>query len=152
VEPGPVAAAERAAALVDRVVATRAAFTKADVWRAAFHEPDSRAIARLALDGDETVIVGKDARGVTRYDSTDYLRDEARPFHAASEPPAASSATIRKTSSAPSTARSNSRRSSAAPFSPPLRPDPQRRPRRRRQDDRCGDHRLGLPRRRPLGR
>jgi Relaxase/Mobilisation nuclease domain len=61
--------AERAAALVDRVTATRATFTKADVQRAAFHEPDSRAIARLALDHDETVLVGKDARGVTRYAS-----------------------------------------------------------------------------------
>jgi Ti-type conjugative transfer relaxase TraA len=77
--------AERAAALVDRVTATRATFTKADIERAAFHEPDSRAIARLALDHDETVIVGKDARGVTRYASTTYLRDEARLFEAAGE-------------------------------------------------------------------
>jgi Ti-type conjugative transfer relaxase TraA len=77
--------AERAAALVDRVTATRATFTQADVQRAAFHERDSRAIASLALDRDETVIVGKDARGVTRYASSDYLRDEARLFHAAGE-------------------------------------------------------------------
>jgi len=77
--------AERAAALVDRITATRATFTKADVQRAAFHERDSRAIARLALDRDETVLVGKDARGVARYASADYLRDEARLFHAAGE-------------------------------------------------------------------
>jgi Ti-type conjugative transfer relaxase TraA len=77
--------AERAAALVDRVTATRATFTKADIERAAFHEPDSRAIARQALDHDETVFVGKDARGVTRYASADYLRDEARLFEAAGE-------------------------------------------------------------------
>ena len=76
---------ERAAALVDRVTATRATFTQADVQRAAFHERDSRAIASLALDREETVIVGKDARGVTRYASADYLRDEARLFHAAGE-------------------------------------------------------------------
>jgi ATP-dependent exoDNAse (exonuclease V) alpha subunit len=53
--------------------------------RAAFHERDSRAIARLALDRDETVIVGKDARGVIRYASADYLRDESRLFQAAGE-------------------------------------------------------------------
>src|SRR6202166_518256 len=82
---GGATTAERAAALVDRMTATRATFTKADVQRAAFHERDSRAIARLALDRDETVIVGTDARGVTRYASTDYLRDEARLFHAAGE-------------------------------------------------------------------
>ncbi|HEV3459966.1 MAG TPA: AAA family ATPase [Thermoanaerobaculia bacterium] len=76
---------ERAAALIERVTSTRATFTKADVQRAAFHEPDSRALAKLALDRDETVMVGKDARGLTHYASAEYVRDEARLFTAAGE-------------------------------------------------------------------
>jgi hypothetical protein len=131
---------ERAAALVDRVTATRATFTKADVQRAAFHERDSRPTARMALDRNETVIVGKDARGVTRYASADYLRDEARLSSTppASSPPATSSASIPATSSALSTASPISPRSSRGPSSPPhpRRPRPHRRPHRRRQDQR----------------
>jgi MobA/VirD2-like, nuclease domain/TraI-like middle domain len=72
---------ERAEALIDRVSSTRATFTRADIERAAFHEPDSQALARLALnplDHGDMAKVGKDARGVTRYAATDYLRDKAR--------------------------------------------------------------------------
>jgi hypothetical protein len=36
---------ERAAELIERVTATRATFTEADVKRTAFHEPDSLALA-----------------------------------------------------------------------------------------------------------
>ena len=76
---------ERAAALIDRLTATRATFTEADIRRAAFHEPDSHALAERALDRHLTASVGRDARGVTHYASTDYLRDEAGLFHAAGE-------------------------------------------------------------------
>ena len=76
---------ERAEALLDRVSSTRATFTKADIERAAFHEPDSQALAQYALTHDAMVKVGKDARGVTRYATTDYVRDEARMFKAADQ-------------------------------------------------------------------
>ncbi len=111
---------ERAAALIDRLTATRATFTEADVQRAAFHERDSHALAERALDRGETVSVGRDARGVTHYAAADYLRDEARLFHAAGELAARQDlASIPATSSAPSTARRGSPPSSATPSSPP---------------------------------
>jgi hypothetical protein len=50
---------DRVAALIDRVTATRAAFFRAEVQR------DSQALARLALDHAETVLVVKDTRGLT---------------------------------------------------------------------------------------
>ena len=49
-ESQPLAGAtthERAEALIDRVSSTRATFTKADIERAAFHEPDSRAYGSI---------------------------------------------------------------------------------------------------------
>ena len=76
---------ERAEALIDRLTATRATFTRADIERAAFYEKDSQALARQALDRGDIVEVGKDARGVTRYASADYLKHETRLFTAASE-------------------------------------------------------------------
>ena len=87
-ENAPLAGAtpgERTRALIDRVTATRATFTEADVQRAAFHEPDSYALAQRALDRDQIVTVGKDARGVMHYAFIEYLRDEARLFRAAGE-------------------------------------------------------------------
>ena len=76
---------ERAEALIDRVSSTRATFTRADIERAAFHEPDSQALAKHALRDGDMAKVGKDARGVTRYAATDYMQDEARMFEAARE-------------------------------------------------------------------
>jgi Ti-type conjugative transfer relaxase TraA len=76
---------ERAEALVERITSTRATFTEADVERAAFFERDSHSLAKLALDRGEIVQVGKDARGIIRYASADYLRDETRLFTAAAE-------------------------------------------------------------------
>ncbi|HVT61804.1 MAG TPA: AAA family ATPase, partial [Thermoanaerobaculia bacterium] len=76
---------ERTQALLLRVTSTRATFTRADVERAAFHEPESRALARRALERDELVDLGKDARGVTHYTSREYLEAEGRLFRAAGE-------------------------------------------------------------------
>jgi len=75
----------RTRALIERVTATRATFTEADVQRAAFHEPDGYALAQRVLDRDQIVTVGKDARGVMHFASVEYLRDEARMFSAARE-------------------------------------------------------------------
>jgi hypothetical protein len=76
---------QRAEALLERVTATRATFTKADIERAAFHEPRSLALTQRALDSPNLVEVGKDTRGVVRYASRDYLRQEERLFSAAAE-------------------------------------------------------------------
>jgi hypothetical protein len=76
---------ERAEALLDRLGSTRATFTRADIERAAFHEPDSHELARRALASGDLAEVGKDARGHIRYASADYLRHEARMFTAAED-------------------------------------------------------------------
>jgi Ti-type conjugative transfer relaxase TraA len=81
---------ERARALVERVTATRATFTRADLDRAAFYEPASkalvaRALEKRAFDWGEIADMGKDASGVTRFASADYLRDETQMFRAAQD-------------------------------------------------------------------
>jgi Ti-type conjugative transfer relaxase TraA len=74
---------ERATHLVERVGATRATWTKADLERAAFFQPASKALVREALGAASTVELGEDGRGATRYTSRDYLQAEARFFHSA---------------------------------------------------------------------
>jgi hypothetical protein len=72
--------AERAAALIERVSATRATFTEADVKRAAFHQPDSAALVREALQSEHAVEIGRDSGGATRYTTLRYLEAEAGLF------------------------------------------------------------------------
>jgi hypothetical protein len=74
---------ERAGALVDRLGATRATFTADDLRRAAFHQVDSLALAREALNERHVLELGKAARGTVRYAARDYVEAEARLFAAA---------------------------------------------------------------------
>jgi Ti-type conjugative transfer relaxase TraA len=74
---------ERAAALVERVSATRATFTADDLQRAAFFQPESVSLVREALGGDQLLDLGRDSRGATRYTSREYLAAESRLFASA---------------------------------------------------------------------
>jgi len=74
---------ERAAALVERVSATRATFTAADLERAAFFQPQSASLVREARRGEHLLDLGRDSRGATRYTSREYLAAESRLFASA---------------------------------------------------------------------
>ncbi len=76
---------ERAEALVDRVSATRASFTEADLKRAAFYQADSAALVREAMQQRHVLELGKDTRGTVRYASREYVEVEARMFSAAGD-------------------------------------------------------------------
>jgi hypothetical protein len=73
----------RAAALLDRIAATLATFTEADLRRGAFYQPDSVALVRAALSSDRVLDLGKTAGGVSRYTTREYLQAEARLLAAA---------------------------------------------------------------------
>jgi hypothetical protein len=75
--------AERVSALLERVSATRATFTEADLQRAAFYQPDCAALVREALHSEHAVEIGRDSRGATRYTTLRYLEAEARLFSSA---------------------------------------------------------------------
>jgi len=86
IEPLPGATIhERAAALVERVSATRASFSEADLKRAAFYQDESVALVRTALADRHVLELGKDAHGAVRYASREYVEVEARMFGAAGE-------------------------------------------------------------------
>jgi hypothetical protein len=72
--------AERAEALLERVQATRATFTEADLRRAAFYQKDSDALVREALDLDFTVEIGQEVGGAIRYSTQGYLEAEVDLF------------------------------------------------------------------------
>jgi AAA domain/Relaxase/Mobilisation nuclease domain/UvrD-like helicase C-terminal domain len=74
---------ERAAALVERLTATRATFTAADLHRGAFHQSESVALVRQALASDQVIDLGRDASGAVRYTTREYLDAEARLLTAA---------------------------------------------------------------------
>ena len=74
---------ERAAALLARVTETQATFTEAHLHRAAFHQPESRALVREALRSDQVLDLGRDLRGLSRYTTREYLEAEARLLAAA---------------------------------------------------------------------
>ncbi|HEV3459847.1 MAG TPA: AAA family ATPase [Thermoanaerobaculia bacterium] len=69
---------QRAAALLERVTDTQATFTEAHLRRAAFHQPESNALVREALRSDQVLDLGRDAHGLSRYTTRDYLEAEAR--------------------------------------------------------------------------
>jgi len=75
---------QRAAALLRSVTDTQATFTEAHLHRAAFHQPESRALVRAALRSDQVLDLGKDLRGLSRYTTREYLEAEARLLVAAS--------------------------------------------------------------------
>jgi len=80
-EPAPRPAdslEHRAAALLDRIAATSATFTAADLRRAAFYQPDSIALVRAALSSDRLLDLGTAAGTANRYTTRDYLDAEAR--------------------------------------------------------------------------
>jgi hypothetical protein len=83
--PSPPGASleQRAASLLERLTATRATFTEADLRRAAFHEPQSVLLVREALRSDQVLDLGRDARGASRYTTREYLDAEARLLAAA---------------------------------------------------------------------
>ena len=74
---------QRASALVERVNATRATFTEADLRRAAFYQPDSAALVREALKPERVVDLGREIGGATRYTTHRYLEAEAYLYSAA---------------------------------------------------------------------
>jgi AAA domain-containing protein/relaxase-like protein/DNA relaxase TraI-like protein/RNA helicase len=74
---------ERADALVERVLVTRATFTEADLKRAAFYQKDSEALIREALKPAHAIEIGKELAGATRYTSKRYLGAEERLFSSA---------------------------------------------------------------------
>ena len=73
--------AERAEALIDRVQATRATFTEADLKRAAFYQRDSAALVQKALALGQALEIGTDVGGTTRYTTKRYLEAEADLFY-----------------------------------------------------------------------
>jgi hypothetical protein len=73
----------RRAVLVERVSATRASFSEADLKRAAFYQEESVALVRAALKDRHVLELGKDAHGAVRYASREYVEVEARMFAAA---------------------------------------------------------------------
>jgi hypothetical protein len=72
--------AEQAEALVERIQATRATFTEADLRRAAFYQKDSAAVVEEALNLEDTVEIGREVGGAIRYSTQGYLEAEANLF------------------------------------------------------------------------
>jgi Ti-type conjugative transfer relaxase TraA len=70
--------AEQAEALVERVQATRATFTEADLRRAAFYQKDSAAVVEEALE--HSIEIGREVGGAIRYSTQGYLEAEADLF------------------------------------------------------------------------
>lgn len=76
---------QRADDLIKRLSATRASFTRADLQRAAFYQPDHAALVKEALKSERVIDLGRDAFGARRYTTREYLEAERRLFLAAGQ-------------------------------------------------------------------
>jgi hypothetical protein len=69
---------QRAEVLVERLAATSATFTRSDLHRAAFYDPERPALLAAALRSERLISLGRDSSGALRYTTHEYLDAETR--------------------------------------------------------------------------